>query len=767
MKMKKICLVLLILILNSERQCQRLGPPDDNGMEVGPSQAPDGQENNSPQGPDALENGPPMGMMNPFGSKKPQMTMDQNSEAEIRSSFHPLAEYTYQDKANTLNKIETRIASIPSVNDSMDKIYEKVLDHLSQINCPHNNLNGKSAEAQFIKSLLQTDNAKPNDDFSLCDQDIAPIVFMPLSNLQSTRTSIFHHFRDNIYRPLGYEFPEHRFSYTDTINDLINLDKDNSVIHKNMKGLSFANFSGIIEKAFQQIEDSSSNFDQNKGAISKQMIDILKSFHIFWNVLRQKKQIGQSKSQTLSIVKNLMNRFKQTNSAMKATTLNILGNVKDAYFRFMRANKYQELIESKPLETISFQLLERYKQNVLKIKNRDTDQYSLISEIGVFLDMLKAFHVINFHNHRTAEESLKVFQEKIFNPIVTTYNVFQDVLVQNNDNSFFKVRDFTSILLLKMKHRNYVMLNFYGLDEYMRLQENGNPKIFGNVIKFYEEIVDSVMLIPALCEKYIGASLEKCFRENLINTKESYSKKYMLTASISGVELYRYIQQYFDDIVESMAEGGNADDFNLYKTKFISIVSLFFKIFRAHFNINDMQDVEELEDNIGFQIEKAKSANALVPISLAVIDSFDKQLYNFFLNIKSSYNSYAPVTKDQRIMNSIVQKFRILILNFKSDNSKHLDEQINRLFKIVYRQAQLWVEKHSVQFVVNTHPINLAFEKSNFPSETAEKNENVNDLIHDNPVVQSSWMNPMGQQASSYTSAPSEFLGNPAPKNIV
>ena len=696
--------------------------------------------------------------VNPDNSQSP---LDLNSDSEARMTAMPVNSDLYQDQKAIRRAIGERAANIPGENQSMDQIYKAILEHVNQINCKHNKEQSKSAESEFVESLLNSAAASSVDQYSLCDKDIAPVVFMPLSNMHTTRTSLYNHFRDNIYRPLGYEFPSQRFSYTDTISDLINLDQENSMIHKDTQGLNFANFSNIINQAFHSIEVSATDFDHNKGAISRQMIDILKSFHIFWNVLRQNKKISQTKSQTLSIIKNLMYQFKSTNGAMKATTLNILQNVKEAYFRFMRAHKYQQLISSKPLETICFQLLERYKQNVVKIRNRATDGYEYVSEISIFLDMLKAFHAVNLRNRLTTEESLKMFDLKIGDVITTTYNVFQDVMVQNNDDSFFKVRDFTAVLLLKMRHRNYVMLTYYGLDEYMRLQKTGGYQVFENAVKFYEEIIDSIMLIPTACQSLINSSLEKCVKEQLDTILNTYSKKYMLQASIGGVNLFRFVQQGLDDVFNALVADALSHDFIPFKSKFVSRMSGFFKTFRSQYRINDMSDVEELENNIGFQIEKVKSANALLPVNLALIDSFDKQLYNFFLDIKSSYNAYAPVSKDQRVLNSIVQKLKTVILNFKQDNARHICDETNQLFEIVYRESKVWTRRHSVQYVVNTHKVNLRFEKNNQPVDAPLNRANVNDVMLDLPMVNSNWHPSMANQAAHYAGEMNNFNDGP------
>lgn len=676
--------------------------------------------------------------------------LDQNSDDQARLDTHPLDDHDFTDPDAALGQIDERRAAVPGVDQSMAGIFKDIVGHLKQINCQHPPAN-KNAERTFIKTLLENGSGSP-DRYSLCDEDIAPVVFMPLGDSKTGKAALFRHFQENIYQPLGYEMPENRFSYADTIADLINLDPDNSVIHKNMHGLNFGNFSGMIGQAFESVETAATDFDRNKGLISKQMIDILKSFHIFWNVLRQKNQIGQTKSQTVAIIKQLMSKFRATNSAMKATTLNILENVKEAYFRFMRAHKYQKLISKKPLETISFQLLERFKANVVKIRERQTDTFSFVSEIAVFLDMLRAFHSINKARGMTPQESEALFETLIVQPITNTYNVFQDVMVQNNDDSFFRVREFTATLLLKMKHRNHVIFHFFGWNDYFKARAAAESRLFDNVVKFYEELVDAVMLIPSTCQEYTDASLESCFKDRLEADLSEYSKKYMLEASVAGIGLFRYVQQAFDKVAAEIVGAGDSGDINAFKGIFVTKMSALFKQFRLDYHINDMSEVEELENNIGFQIEKVKAAYALSPVNLALTDAFDKTLYAFFLDVKSSYNGYAPIGKDARVVNSIAQKLVATVSNFKIDHAKQVTPEAARLMEVAVRESKLWARRHSVQYVVNTHPVNVRVESVSPLADAHLNRMNVNDIALNVPFIGSSVVDNMGVQAAEFSS---------------
>ena len=61
------------------------------------------------------------------------------------------------------------------------------------------------------------------------------------------------------------------------------------MIHPEMDIPHYNEFSENILGHFRNMEDFSQNFHENKSKISSLAVDILKKFHIFWNVHRQRK----------------------------------------------------------------------------------------------------------------------------------------------------------------------------------------------------------------------------------------------------------------------------------------------------------------------------------------------------------------------------------------------------------------------------------------------------------------------------------------------
>ena len=76
---------------------------------------------------------------------------------------------------------------------------------------------------------------------------------------------------------------------------------------------------------------------------------------------------------------------------MKATTIDLLYNIKKAYFRFIRAHKMMEVVKKRPAELITVEIIRRYKNNVEAIHNGESNFDLRVNEISNILDILRAF----------------------------------------------------------------------------------------------------------------------------------------------------------------------------------------------------------------------------------------------------------------------------------------------------------------------------------------------------------------------------------------
>ena len=67
---------------------------------------------------------------------------------------------------------------------------------------------------------------------------------------------------------------------------------------------------------------------------------------------------------------------------MKATTIDMLYNIKDAYYKFIKANKILKIVRKRPAEMVTMEILRRYKNNIEKIHSGESSIELRVSEIS-------------------------------------------------------------------------------------------------------------------------------------------------------------------------------------------------------------------------------------------------------------------------------------------------------------------------------------------------------------------------------------------------
>lgn len=69
---------------------------------------------------------------------------------------------------------------------------------------------------------------------------------------------------NKIYKPLAYRV-DYNYSYISILNQLLGLTKKYQMIHPEMQIANNRDFQSMVEKSFETIEETSSNFFNNKG----------------------------------------------------------------------------------------------------------------------------------------------------------------------------------------------------------------------------------------------------------------------------------------------------------------------------------------------------------------------------------------------------------------------------------------------------------------------------------------------------------------------
>jgi hypothetical protein len=637
---------------------------------------------------------------------------------------------------------------IPSSGRSLNikDILNELQDHIAMINC------------ESPESMTKEETGSRDRNYDLCNSNLVGDILSPLGQIDSSISKIFNHLESTIYRPLGLKITPNRYSYSDTLSDLLSLDETTQTIHKDMPMPSASEFKKQMMERFAQIQDASNDFDVNKDLISSQIIDILKDFHIFWNYHRQKSQMPLTQSSTMSIVKQLIGQFTESSDSMRVTTLNILENIKEAYFRFMKAHKMNEYFKEHPSETVAFHIVNRFKDVLRQIKERKIEPVSFVEEFAVFLDLLRGFHIINYKFGKSESESLSEFEKSISDEMLKVFNVYLKFMDEKDDPQVAQLTDFSAILILKMRQRNHIIFNKYQIQNYVLQPSNALISSFTKAAKLYYSLMDELMLIPTDCNELSEEDLEECIQTKFDLSLQKLGEEYMLHTSISGVNLYKFIKRALDDITEGIAKQDLYKEFMTFRNEYFVRLFSFSEHFRQEFQIKDMRAVSELESEIGFQIEKAKAIGLSSSEDSIYVDKLDKQLYDFFLNVKNDFNKYAPVTRDVRVVNEIVEKLKSLIGEFFRSLKGRREEAFKPLLLLIIREGQFWVKKHSVKYVVNSHSSNydpqlLKVIEVNDPSSDTETE------FSNQPLLNGNSMAPVSEQASDFL-ANNPFIGS-------
>lgn len=183
---------------------------------------------------------------------------------------------------------------------------------------------------------------------------------------------MFDWLKQNLYDPLGYKvYRNHNFS--NILLNMISLSKNEAMIHQEMQIPKEEDLLKQMLDQYDHMESLSFEFKKNQDVISDGVLDSLKKLHIFWNVYRQRDQLKNMHSTTLNFIREMLFKFKKTNDAMKATTIDMLYHIKNAYYKFLRAHKLMSLIRDRAAEILTVEILRRFKNNIEAIHSGESD----------------------------------------------------------------------------------------------------------------------------------------------------------------------------------------------------------------------------------------------------------------------------------------------------------------------------------------------------------------------------------------------------------
>lgn len=630
--------------------------------------------------------------------------------------------------------------------EPLENDYKLILENFKKIGC------FQSQEKPIGIENLILDPAKgqvPNNTlesnpYSLCDGDLADMLFMPLGDVNAHGGDLFNHFNGHVYQPLSYKVFPHRFSFADSLQDLLNLDKDNLMIHKNMPIPDFNRFKEIILGGFAEIANYAADFDANKPLISKIILDILKHFHIYWNVKRQNNEIDSTKINTYTIIKSIIGRYREQNAAMKATTVHILNSIRDAYFRFVRADKMLGYLQNNSVDVVAFAALRRYDsfiQSILKGQfNRDVYVY----ELSVQLELI-TYIVGTLASRMKPEDIFQVFQEKVYLKMIDMYNVYAKWMLETNNEHFDRVTEVTATILLKLKHRQSILYSQVDMQAWGFVSEFSWRSHSYSYIKFIYEIFDYWLLIPTSCQNY--QRLDRCMigdaHEALIRLKFRTN----IHTAAAGVNLLRYLFNVIDQIFDTMTAQNAFSHFESFRNLYFAELFKSFENTKLVYQIRDMTLLDRLQNQVGKLIERTKADPEILVDMTNMLDAFDDKLYDFFLDQKDIYNSYGKMGRNPAVLTKITQAIEDLMNKFVYDHPKLTELITKELFPKILITAKQWEEALSKDYVEGIKDRGSLTPGTQFTALPARDSITIENIIKE-PVVNSLARTPMFIQAS-------------------
>lgn len=532
------------------------------------------------------------------------------------------------------------------------------------------------------------DEIEVHDEYqTLCGSVLRRLALHPLGNYDFNHHDFFKYLNEKIYLPLAYKMNK-RDSMAGLLQDLIFLDKDNSLFNGRPLMTNYPVFERSIMAMFEDIAAKTNDLDANQQYISESIISILKRFHLYWNSLRYTNQISKVKVDTKEILQSLLQSYEIKRKFLAEVTRTLVTKIRDAYFRFLRAHRMLEIMNTSGANIMVFQLLRRYKDVVDNIRLNRVSNPKLVHEISLMMELVKAFHIINYKLKKSEPDSITMFNTQILIRLENVYKILQTQL--GSDIRWKDIKDFSATLILKLMHRTFVIFKVNSISQVVNKPLMSYESGFELNTKVFYQLLDNMMLIPRTCANFLV--LKSCAHHEAVKVLRYLAGRYKLKRSTSGWVI-------FDDIsaavkqVFSKANNLVWNNFTTFKMYYYQNLFAVLYNLKLRFFIKNMDEVEDLENAIGDLIERTKSESAAGKgrLNLNLIERLDQDIYNKFLNIKAKYNRFSPVRKDLQVLAMIKRDIKKFLASFLENHATDVTPKFQQLVSHINANVKEWV----------------------------------------------------------------------------
>ncbi len=274
--------------------------------------------------------------------------------------------------------------------------------------------------------------------------------------------------------------------------------------------------------------------------------------------------------------------------------------------------------------------------------------------------------------------------------------IYLDVKVKIKDHKVENkvrkdIRDFTVILIMKLKHLMFVIYDHYSISEVLNLPQInilGHKKL---LVSIYYEALNNLLFLPRKCIQFL--ILKRCVYYELNHLIKFLSSKYELKRSLLGWNILDYITNLLRNLF-SKANYMVWGNWTLFKNYFYQNLFATMYNFKQKYVLNDSKEIDKLEELIGEVISNFKSTVVdKLHVNYGLIDQLDIELYDKFLDIKSNYNIYVPIRNDYRLISEIQNHVLKFIQQFYDEYNIEINDHFIVLLNKIKSVVSHWGEE--------------------------------------------------------------------------
>lgn len=539
---------------------------------------------------------------------------------------------------------------------------------------------------------------------SLCANEIKDAAFMPLGDFNANAHDFYSYLNDNIYSPLAYKVRK-RDTLSDLLKDLIFINEDYATIGDDSPEITYEDFESKVLDKFAHVQSLTSDMDKHHDTISDLTVELLKKFHVYWNTLRSKGRADEIKADTRKIMRNLLKEYEVQEKFLYEVTQLFVKRVKDSYGKFLKAHHTINLLNTEGPYILAKRFIDRYLTVMNSIKTGGFSMIMLVKQLSALLEIQQGYYVLNYRLKFSEPQNIHHYYRDIYNKIEPLYlETIQSV--QDNEHVKTLIKHFTSTLMLKMKYTEHFIFYYNGISLFVNFGRTSIDSLSKITVKIYHHISNSLLLVPKICANIL--TLKQCALNEINKVLRQVGITYSLKRSTGGWGIFTYLHDNLKHLFSKSDETVFAN-WTIFKSYYYQNLFSVMQNIKQRFYIKDHKCIEELEDQLGNDIEHFKAHYASHYINFGLIDQLDIYLFKKMLSIKAELNRLDDVNRDVSLLMHVRNNLYKYFAKFENKYQAEINEDFHELIEMMKRTIEKWrvqtVRSPSVSIQVSQAPL--------------------------------------------------------------